>query len=76
MRIDRQEVPGHDVSGPMAKVRIWLRFAFTPTLRQIERVSLPSWLFPLYYLMRAVRVLRTTIMGARLMAWRRLGARS
>jgi hypothetical protein len=39
-------------------------------LRQIERVSLPRWLFAVYYVMRVGRVIRTTVLGARLMTGR------
>lgn len=55
---------GHDARSPAAVALVWLRFGLTPTLRQIERVSLPPWLFPVYYAMRLARVLHTTVVGA------------
>ena len=39
------------------RVRYVLRLAFTPTVGDWQAVALPSWLFPLYYLLRPFRLL-------------------
>lgn len=38
------------------KARYWFRFVTTPTEEEFEVLSLPDWLFPLYYLLRPLRM--------------------